>query len=452
MEGDIDRGVALLEEAIAADTNFAMAYRKLGVALSNEGRQLDRANEAIAKAFAKRDRLTERERYMTLGSYYTPRDPDRAIQAYQQLLDIDPNHRQALNNLALLYSSRRDYRRAEDLLQRALAADSSTYTAYLNLVDAQVHQGRLAEAQRTLDRLSRNFPKAPVGTLLRAPLLYLSGNVDSAIAVVRAYRESNPGNARVRAETGGSLLTAALIRGQLREAERLRQDVIAAELERGMQSNALSRELEHAVDEAWYLDRPERAQQMIDAALQRFPIDSLPPLDRPYSLLATAWALADRPDRAREVVQKMEAIADSGLRRSIAPVIHATRGAIALAERRPQDALREIRASDEGPCAACAMPYYAWAYDQAGMADSAIVAYERYLATPDFARPDLDAYFLAQAHKRLGELYDARGDRARAIEHFTKFIEQWKDADPELQPRVADAKRRLELLRREERS
>ena len=86
------------------------------------------------------------------------------------------------------------------------------------------------------------------------------------------------------------------------------------------------------------------------------------------------------------------------------------------------------------------------------MADSAIVWYERYLATPDFARPDLDAYFLAQAHKRLGELYDARGDRGRAIEHFTKFIEQWKDADPELQPRVADARRRLELLRRDERS
>ena len=40
---------------------------------------------------------------------------------------------------------------------------------------------------------------------------------------------------------------------------------------------------------------------------------------------------------------------------------------------------------------------------------------------------------------RLGEIYEARGDRARAAERYGQFVELWKGADPELQPRVTEA-------------
>jgi len=43
-------------------------------------------------------------------------------------------------------------------------------------------------------------------------------------------------------------------------------------------------------------------------------------------------------------------------------------------------------------------------------------------------------------------LYDAKGDREKAISHLSKFVELWKNADAELQPAVADAKRRLTKL------
>jgi tetratricopeptide (TPR) repeat protein len=57
-----------------------------------------------------------------------------------------------------------------------------------------------------------------------------------------------------------------------------------------------------------------------------------------------------------------------------------------------------------------------------------------------------DALYLAGVQKRLGELYDAKGDRQRAIEHYAKFVELWKNADPELQPKVAQAQARLAQL------
>jgi eukaryotic-like serine/threonine-protein kinase len=87
------------------------------------------------------------------------------------------------------------------------------------------------------------------------------------------------------------------------------------------------------------------------------------------------------------------------------------------------------------------------AYDLANMPDSAIAMFERYLATPFFGRPRADARYLAGVYKRLGELYDASGDRERAAAYYRKFLDLWKDADPELQPRVTEVRRRLEAIR-----
>src|SRR5437868_2931643 len=79
---------------------------------------------------------------------------------------------------------------------------------------------------------------------------------------------------------------------------------------------------------------------------------------------------------------------------------------------------------------------------------TAIATDERYLATPRLLGPCplLDAPLLAGIHKRLGELYEARGDRQKAISHYVQFVALWKDADPELQPKVAQVKQRLAHL------
>ena len=34
----------------------------------------------------------------------------------------------------------------------------------------------------------------------------------------------------------------------------------------------------------------------------------------------------------------------------------------------------------------------------------------------------------------------------KAAEHYARFVDLWKDADPELQPRVEAAQRRIDLL------
>jgi hypothetical protein len=43
-------------------------------------------------------------------------------------------------------------------------------------------------------------------------------------------------------------------------------------------------------------------------------------------------------------------------------------------------------------------------------------------------------------------MYELRGDTANAVEAYREFVERWKNADPELQPRVVEARKRLEAL------
>jgi tetratricopeptide (TPR) repeat protein len=122
-------------------------------------------------------------------------------------------------------------------------------------------------------------------------------------------------------------------------------------------------------------------------------------------------------------------------------------GEIALADGRYQEAVPEFKAAmSVGDVAVAVLPRLAAAYDLAGNADSAIAVFGRYISAPNIGRPNEDGLFLAGSHKRLGELYEAKGDRQRAASHYAKFIELWKTADAELQPQVAEVKKRLARL------
>src|SRR5262249_2671301 len=137
------------------------------------------------------------------------------------------------------------------------------------------------------------------------------------------------------------------------------------------------------------------------------------------------------------------------------PGLHAALGEIALAEKRPRDAIVEFRKADQrpdGPADRYVLPLYfnlGRAFDAANEADSAVALFEKYVNTPDWFRNRdyYDPMALAGVYKRLGELYEAKGDRDKAAGYYMKFVDLWKSADPELQPKVAEVRQRLLRLR-----
>jgi tetratricopeptide (TPR) repeat protein len=97
------------------------------------------------------------------------------------------------------------------------------------------------------------------------------------------------------------------------------------------------------------------------------------------------------------------------------------------------------------------LPDLAQAYDLAGQTDSAIAVYQRYLITPDINGAVADATYLALILRRLGQLYEEGGERDKAREYYSRFIDLWKECDRKRRPRVEEAQRRLAVLNLEPR-
>ena len=145
---------------------------------------------------------------------------------------------------------------------------------------------------------------------------------------------------------------------------------------------------------------------------------------------------------------RCHARARNALLRSLEPDLHNAEGVINLAERKPREAMAQFRWGDslpDGPAtwSATSLPRYpGLAFDAANQPYSAIAHCEQVISTPDLLRSEatLDPMTLPSIRERLGQLYDPRSDTARAVEQYRAFIERWKSADPELQPRVAAAR------------
>ena len=129
-------------------------------------------------------------------------------------------------------------------------------------------------------------------------------------------------------------------------------------------------------------------------------------------------------------------------------------GSIALAEKRYDVAAAKLRGRsvdmDFGCMVTCDLPILARAYDLGGKPDSAIAVYARYVDDKHMRRYVSDETYLGPSLKRLGELYEAKGDRENAVRQYARFVDLWKNADAVLQPAVKETQGRLAKLRSSE--
>ncbi len=448
--GDTDRGLVLLGEAVALDTGFAMAWRKIAVLLGNEQRDRVRALTAISTAYRHRARLTDMERLITEGYYYTrgPKpDREKALAAYEEAVRLDSTSTSALNNAAVVYGQKREFERAEALYRRVVALPRTFGGAFTNLAQEQIRNGRLNALDTTIQAFRARFPES--NDLWEAEWYAAWGRrqFDRADSISRAVF----GQARTIRQAGNSAAvtgSVADLRGRWREgllwATRRSEVLLRA-------APSAATRLAFRLDTAYYSavfegDGP-KARAAIGRGLARHPTDSIPASERPWNELAQIAATIGDPATARRAL--------AGFERDEAPTAYDSAGRhayyaahVALAERRWDDAVRLLHEAD---ARTSTFYRYAWvqigrAHDLAGRPDSAITYYEKYLAAPD-PQPEVDSRWRAPSHRWLGELYESKGDAKRAIEQYGRFVELWSGADPELQPQVLEVRSRLDRLR-----
>ncbi len=449
-EFDTDRAIGLLEEAIALDTAFAMAYRKLGVALLDRGIRTPRARWALEQALAHRERLSDVERYLVLGTYHSLLGDDaEAVSAYRNVLRLQPGQPTALNNLGAVYLGEGEYARAESAYVAAEAAAAGRLTtAYLGAASAQVQRGNIDDAALTIRQMLRAYPGNVAGLDFSARLAALRGDfaasdsVYASMAGIPGWAVNSYFYRGMNAGTQGRIVEA-------------RQWVDRALGEVRYPNYRVWNRTLRAYFDLEVLGHTRPALRTVNDVVARTPPDAFTQEPVLNLTLSVFYALAGDASRARAFLAAFRAAADTTADAGAYPEVDAANGFIALAEGRPEAAIEHFQAATaRSTQPARFQAFLGRAHDRNGQPDSAIAAYTRYVDTPwlardgrDFLLPT-DPYLLGPVHERLAQLLDAQGDEEGAMLHYARFVTLWKDADPELQPRVEAARRRLDELKR----
>jgi tetratricopeptide (TPR) repeat protein len=447
--GDQLAALALFEQAVALDSTFAMAWLAVGIGLSNMGLRQDDMLTAFRRAWSLRERMPEREQWRATASYETHVSGDEraAVDAYRNLLALEPSNMPARNNLASVLRRLRRNDEAEALLL-PVPPESRSGTEWLNLAHAQYDQGRIEAAQAAIEQMKLHRPDHL--NLLGLELGYATATGDYAQAerVLAEAPSKYAQNASTRYVASFNRAYLHGLRGEVRAAVRLLNETKEYAQRFDLVELQLAVELQAAAATALVLDDGARALQMVDTALRRNDRSRSPPQAQGHMIIALVAAAAGDAARARAELAAYEQLVPAEDRRTQQSALDATRASIALYGGRPDAALPVLRRlSEEAACVICALPELGRAYEMLGQPDSAIAVYTRYLETPSLARFGSDALWRAAVLFRLGDLHEAAGSRDAALRYYAEFIDLWQSADAELQPRVEAARRRVTALR-----
>jgi serine/threonine protein kinase/Flp pilus assembly protein TadD len=478
---DNEAAIPLLEKAVALDPGFANAYRSLGAAEGNLG-HIDKARMYRRKAFELRDRVSERERYLIEGSYYSSSEAtwDKAIEMYTRLLELYPNYGFGTVNLGIIYERIEEYDKAIELYKRN-SKDSKHPGAFpfARLATVYGAKGLYNKAQEVLEDYIREISDS---TYLRRAL---SSNFVSQAKYDLALDEANKALSLAPTDKYPILLTGQirLLKGDLREAEEIFQNYLETPTkqeaidgignlatlyllegklgkskEQIQQALELSRQAKETTWESVWLETlgdllmktgdcapalkeyenaHERAVEGDELGLQR---EALWKKGLAYIGLHSIEKAQKTADELKEMIEK-------GIYKKIIRLYYHLQGSIDLERKNYPLAIEYLRkAVSSVPAQGDAILYdtLALAFFKSGDLENAQKAYETIVSLTWGRLSYGDIY--AKGFYHLALIDEKLGDKAKARENYRKFLDLWKDADPGL-PEVEDARKRLAGLK-----
>jgi tetratricopeptide (TPR) repeat protein len=311
----------------------------------------------------------------------------------------------------------------------------------------QVAQGHFAAAESTLALYATKSPSSPVLLALRAQMNAARQDYAAAIRLMLQLRSAQASSPAWQAITSFELSRVSRLTGRLADSERyLRANMQVLE-SNGQTGEYVGRAGELAMVESEMRGRPDSAMAILAAALTKYPLSGIAPLNRPYIALVVAYATMGKPAEARRMWKEYETAIPESVRRGD-QLGQLAAGLVAEADHHPDQAEAHYRHwyAGSGECGPCGLFELAKLADAAGRTDSALALYDRGISVPSLSRYRYDSYRLPEALKRAGELYEAKGNRAKAADRYRRFVDLWKDADPELQPGVREVRARIARL------
>ena len=417
VQGDYAQATTLLQQALALDPNFAMAYASLGTVEQNQGRN-DQAAANFTKAYALRSKVSQRERLYIAAHYDggAVGDFQQTERDYQVWEQTYPNDAVPYVNACNLENQLGQYQQARRDCQAAYDRDPGTILYLANLANTEMNLGHSAVAAALVQKA---LTQAPDNLVVHAAALAIAEQQQDAAALQRegAWIGAHPGGAPILLQQH---VLQAWAGGKLQHMHAIMQAAQAASGEPADPNDLLLLAQADAL-----FGYPQRAMQEAAAALRRSQGESV--LDGVATVLALAGDTAGAERAASELEQRFGR--DSFVRLVDLPT---DRALVALARQQPQAALKDLAPATPyemgGRSGGLAAYVRGLALLQAGQAGAAAAALQAVVQQPQaLLLANLARLGMARAQARAGEAAAARAS-------YQAVLAAWKDADPDLPP------------------
>jgi serine/threonine protein kinase/Tfp pilus assembly protein PilF len=480
--GNYRESIQLMERAVEIDPEFAMALRSLAMSYSNLS-MYNESQKYITKALELADRLPERERFQIMGDFYgqTERTYDKAIKAYEGLLELYPEDTTGNHNLGIRYHALEQWDKAIERYEIAKKYNTQFYDTYLSLAEAYRAKQMYGKAKEVLEYYLANFGDHDSVHRGLAHLYINQGRLDLALDEADKAFILDPGSWN-NYQLKGDIF---LYQGDLVQAEEEYQNMLKGREPMGQgwgrqrmsvlykyqgkfgdalkmfeQALALARMVGQRMWEAmchygladvyFASGHPEEAQRECEEALSIARETDFLSIERP-ALALKGHVLLDMNSisEAQRTADELKKLIEEGLDEKIIRLYFHLAGRIELKKKNFPQAIEQFHKSlsleSFGPLHRSAdfIDSLATAYYESGDLDKAMEQYERIAGLNAGRLGNGEIY--VRSFYMLGKICEKQGNTVKAIEHYQKFLDLWKDADSGI-VEVVDARKRLEAL------
>jgi tetratricopeptide (TPR) repeat protein len=477
---DYQKSIPLMEKAIEIDPEFAMAYRSLGSSYAGFGYIVER-DKYLQKAIELSERLSERERLTIEGFVYSfkSKTHEKALESFNTLMQLYPDDRDgrlhlafcylqieewdkaiehynialqegekraiAFNNLAFCYRNKRSYDKAREILEYYLTNISENAAARRALSRVYIYQGHLDLAMVEINRALSLAPNDHRNITIKRNIFLFRDDL------IRAEKECQKllDHELTTANDDGieGLVALYLLQGRFKDAK--------AQMMRGL--DLAKREGQFTWESFFYnlLGYLQLRLKNYDTALKEY--------DKQWAILSEKEDLngqifnlyykgrtyleMNELNKAQRTADEIEELIKQGINRKITRYHHHLLGMIELKRKNLSTAIdffKKAIALDRNESTALFIGPLAHAYYLSGDFETAQLEYERITRLTYGRLWDGDIH--AKSFYMLGKIYEQQSDIAKAIEHYEKFLDLWKAADPGI-AEVDDARKRLAALK-----
>jgi len=427
-QGSLD-AVPVLKKAIELDPKFALARSNLAVSYYNLN-QNALAADSIRQAFELADRQTVRDHLHITTLYYDlgTGDVQKAIQSYQQWVELYPRDDIAKGNLASEYFLIGDYEQAANFGSQALRLDPGSVAWYENVATADIALMRLDEARGVLNAASsRKLEDPAIHTDVYA-LAFLEGDTNAM------KREMDWSVGKAGGEDAMLALQAdtEAYAGHLKKARELSQRAVQAAEAANLAEPAAIWQGLSALRDAVY-GKTQEARAEADRVM------TIAPNSRDAQTL-TILVLARIGDqrRAQRMLGDLAAahVSNTVVQSAWAPTVRAQ---FALANQKPAQAvelLEQVKPYERGQLIgnlsyACMIPAYlrGETYLAAKQGAAALAEFQKLSESPGVVGNCWSGALALQGQARAQAL---SGSAEAARKSYQRFFELWKTADPDI--------------------